>query len=297
MTVGRDMRVRGLFAVLVLLLSTLLLALPSSAIAYADAAACPAQVAALDANQAKIAAHNKLLPPSGVAPPEVAGPVNREADQLNAEKDGLLASLARCEAVVEKLRDNGPAPKPLSEKNSQAMARATAGARPRWQNPTPPVKMSDGRVTIPRNHPLRPLWDIVKKLQNPMADYPLVPLQGEQPPKPDAKHASGYEVGTRVVKGENVPAISPDHIVPKVEILYLPRFLELTPENQWEVLNAPTNLQWLPSEVNAQNKNSKSAEDMKGVDSDWQQKQIALQDRKRKELTDLIAQLADSQVR
>ncbi|WP_285034179.1 hypothetical protein [Mycolicibacterium sp. lyk4-40-TYG-92] len=297
MTVGRDMRIRGLFAVLVLLLSTLLLALPSSAIAYADAAACPAQVAALDANQAKIAAHNQLLPPSGVAPPEVAGPVNREADQLNAEKDGLLASLARCEAVVDRLRDNGPAPKPLSEKNSQAMARATAAARPRWQNPTPPAKMSDGRVTIPRNHPLRPLWDIVKKLQNPMADYPLVPLQGEQPPKPDAKHASGYGVGTRVVKGENVPAISPDHIVPKVEILYLPRFLELTPENQWEVLNAPINLQWLPSEVNAQNKNSKSAEDMKGVDSDWQQEQIALQDRKRKELTDLIAQLADSQVR
>jgi hypothetical protein len=44
MTVGRNMRVRGLFAVLALLLSTLLLALPSSAIAYADAAACPAQV-------------------------------------------------------------------------------------------------------------------------------------------------------------------------------------------------------------------------------------------------------------
>ncbi len=297
MTVRWDMRVRGLFAVLALLLSMLLLALPSSAIAHADAAACPAQVAALDANQAKIAAHNKLLPPSGVGPPEVVGPVNREADQLNAEKDGLLASLARCEAVVDKLRDNGPAPKPLSEKNSQAMARATAAARPKWQNPTPPVKMSDGRVTIPRNHPLRPLWDVIKNLVTPMSDYPHVPLQDEQPPMPNAKHASGYEVGTRVVKGENVPAISPDHIVPKVEILYLPRFLDLTPENQWEVLNAPTNLQWLPSEVNAQNKNSKSAEDMKDVDSDWQQKQIALQDRKRKELTDLIAQLADSQVR
>ena len=296
MTVGRDMRVRGLFAVLVLLLSTLLLALPSSAIAYADAAACPAQVAALDANQAKIAAHNQLLPPSGVAPPEVAGPVNREADQLNAEKDGLLASLARCEAVVDRLRDNGPAPKPLSEKNSQAMARATAAARPKWQTPTPPVKLADNRVTIPIGHPLRPLWDIVKKLQNPMADYPLVPLQDAAPPPLGSMHDSGYTVETRMKDGREVPAISPDHIVPKVEILYLPRFLELTPENQWEVLNAPTNLQWLPSQVNTKNKNSRSAEDMKGVDSDWRQKQINLQNQKRKELTDLIAQLADSQL-
>jgi hypothetical protein len=70
----------------------------------------------------------------------------------------------------------------------------------------------------------------------------------------------------------------------------------LTPEYQWEVLNAPTNLQWLPSQVNTKNKNSRSAEDMKGVDSDWQQKQINLQNQKRKELTDLISQLADSQL-
>lgn len=81
-----------------------------------------------------------------------------------------------------------------------------------------------------------------------------------------------------------------------MEILYLPRFLELTPENMWEVLNAPLNLQWLPSEVNTKNKNSRSAAGMKGVDPTWQQQQIHLQDQKRRELTELIAELADSQL-
>ena len=56
------------------------------------------------------------------------------------------------------------------------------------------------------------------------------------------------------------------------------------------------NLQWLPSEVNERIKNSRSAADMKGVDPQWQNQQIALQDQKRRELTELIAQLADSQL-
>jgi hypothetical protein len=84
--------------------------------------------------------------------------------------------------------------------------------------------------------------------------------------------------------------------VPKVEIMYLPRFTELTPENMWLVLNAPVNLQWLPTVVNAKNKNSRSAADMQGVDPQWQDEQVALQDEKRRELTELIAQLADSQL-
>lgn len=90
--------------------------------------------------------------------------------------------------------------------------------------------------------------------------------------------------------------MSADHIVPKVEIIYLPRFMDLTPENMWLVLNAPLNLQWLPTAVNSKNKNSRSAADMQGVDLDWQREQVDLQDQKRRELTELIAQLADSQM-
>jgi hypothetical protein len=83
--------------------------------------------------------------------------------------------------------------------------------------------------------------------------------------------------------------------VPKVEIMYLPRFTDLTADNMWLVLNAPLNLQWLPTTVNSHNKNSRSAADMQGVDLNWRQAQTKLQYEKRQELTELIAQLADSQ--
>lgn len=98
-------------------------------------------------------------------------------------------------------------------------------------------------------------------------------------------------VGTR---RDGSPAVSADHIVPKVEIMYLPRFLELSPDDMWLVLNAPLNLQWLPSVVNVVNKNSRSAADMQGVDPTWRDAQTTLQNRKRAELTELIATLADS---
>ncbi|OBB19726.1 hypothetical protein A5761_00865 [Mycolicibacterium setense] len=79
-------------------------------------------------------------------------------------------------------------------------------------------------------------------------------------------------------------------------MLYIPRFLELTPENMWEVINAPLNLQWLPRYVNEQLKNSRSAADMKSVDPTWQRQQHELQDRKRRELAILIGELADTQI-
>lgn len=126
-----------------------------------------------------------------------------------------------------------------------------------------------------------------------MRSYPDTQLQGIPRPPIGYKHPSGYDV---VDDGDGKPAVSPDHIVPKVEILYLPRFLELTPEHMWEVLNAPLNLQWLPRYVNEQLKNSRSAADMKGVDPTWQRQQQELQDRKRRELTILIGELADTQV-
>lgn len=289
MTVMTRRRCPAILAVLLLLV--LVPGLGQPATAHADAQGCPAQIAALEANQAKIAEHNSRG--GGPGPPEIVIPYNREADQLNAEKDALLASLQACELVIGKLRDSGPAPKVLKTGVVNDLEKAAAAARPQWTAATPPVKLGDGRVTIPKGHPLRPVWDVVKTQVTPLKPYPNVPLQGERRPSVGDSHPSGYTVGS---KPNGEPAVSADHIVPKVEILYLPRFLELTPENMWEVLNAASNLQWLPSEVNTRNKNSKSAADMQNVDPEWQQEQVALQDRKRRELTDLIARLADSQL-
>ncbi|WP_131809174.1 hypothetical protein [Mycolicibacterium setense] len=130
-------------------------------------------------------------------------------------------------------------------------------------------------------------------MDTPMRPYPDTRLQGIPRPQIGYKHPSGYDV---VGDGKGNPAVSPDHIVPKVEMLYIPRFLELTPENMWEVINAPLNLQWLPRYVNEQLKNSRSAADMKSVDPTWQRQQHELQDRKRRELAILIGELADTQI-
>lgn len=126
-----------------------------------------------------------------------------------------------------------------------------------------------------------------------MRPYPDTQLQGIPRPPIGYKHPSGYDV---VDDGKGNPTVSPDHIVPKVEMLYIPRFLELTPENMWEVINAPLNLQWLPRYVNEQLKNSRSAADMKSVDPTWQRQQHELQDRKRRELAILVGELADTQI-
>ncbi len=264
------------------------------AVAVADTSDCATQQAALDDVHARIDEHNSRSRGSG--PPEIVRPYNAEADRLDAEQAANLGSLHACQRAVGVARVGGPAPRTQTPETLSEIANATAASRPRWPTAGPVTRLADGKVTIPKGHPLRPLWDVIKGLQSPMRPYPNVPLQGQPRPAIGDQHPSGYTVGNRTNKRGDEPAVSPDHIVPKVEILFLPRFLDLTPENMWEVINAPMNLQWLPSEVNERIKNSRSAADMKGVDAQWQNEQIALQDQKRRELTDLIAQLADSQL-
>lgn len=268
--------------------------LSQPAVAVADTGDCAAQQSALDDVHARIDEHNSRSRGSG--PPEIVNPYNAEADRLMAEQDADVGSLHACQRAIGVARVGGPAPRTQSPEVLSKIENATAASRPRWTTPEPVARLADGRATIPKGHPLRPLWDVIKGMQSPMRPYPNVPLQGQPRPSVGDQHPSGYTVGTRMNKNGEEPAVSPDHIVPKVEILFLPRFLDLTPENMWEVINAPMNLQWLPSEVNEQIKNSRSAADMKGVDPAWQKQQVALQDQKRRELTDLIAQLADSQL-
>lgn len=266
----------------------------SPPVAHADEAACPAQIASLQATMAKIDDHNARGLPGGVGPPEIVGPYNREADQLNAEKAAKLGQLQACAAVTDKLRAGGPPTKPL---NKAALDNIGVGKTkvPSGWTPPSPLPTLGTRITIPPTSPIKPLWDAINKQKSPEYPYPNVSLQGTPRPASTDRHPSQPDrpIGTNVKGG---PAVSADHIVPKVEIMYLPRFTELTPENMWLVLNAPVNLQWLPTVVNAKNKNSRSAADMQGVDPRWQDEQVALQDEKRRELTELIAQLADSQL-
>ena len=152
-----------------------------------------------------------------------------------------------------------------------------------------------GQIYVPADSPMRPLWDAIRKLPCPMVKYPNVELQGEPRPEVGDIHPSQpwQPIGAKV---DGSPDVSVNHIVPKVELLYLPRFLELSPEHMWEVIHGALNLQWLPTRVSRFNKGARHADDMVGVDEAWKQQQIALQHRKRSELTEIINALADSAV-
>jgi hypothetical protein len=278
---------------LAIALSTLVAAY-AAPVASADEAACPAQLAALQGTLAKIDEHNARALPGGVGPPEIVRPYNREADQLDAERAANLQRLQACATVTNKLQAGGPPTKPLGERALDSLRQAKAQVPAGWTAPRPLPTLGT-RITIPPDSPIKPLWDAVNKQKSPQYPYPDVALQGTPRPASTDIHASQpwKRIGTNAKGG---PAVSADHIVPKVEIMYLPRFTELTPENMWQVLNAPLNLQWLPTAVNAKNKNSRSAADMQGVDPLWQKRQVELQGDKRRELTELIAQLADTQM-
>ncbi|OBF30476.1 hypothetical protein [Mycobacterium sp. ACS4331] len=291
------MRRRFITAVLTVLfaLVTGFAALVNPPLAHADGEVCAAQLAAAEATGAKIDAHNARRPPGGVAPPHIADPYNREAEQLNAERDANAAKLRACAAAATKLTDSGPLPPPLTSKARNDLTQAKTQVPPGWSPPAPVPTLPNNRVTVPSDSPIRPVWDVVKKLSTPMKNFPNTSLQGQPRPQVGDRHPSQpwTTVGSR---RDGSPAVSADHIVPKVEIMYLPRFMELSPDDMWLVLNAPLNLQWLPSVVNVVNKNSRSAADMQGVDATWRDAQTTLQNRKRAELTELIATLADSRV-
>ncbi|WP_131810052.1 hypothetical protein [Mycolicibacterium mucogenicum] len=190
---------------------------------------------------AKIDEHNSRGSPGGVGPPSVVEPYNREADQLDAEKAAELSQLRACMAVVEKLQANGPPPKPLPRDAADNIQSAKSQLPAGWTAPTP-LPVLGTRITVPPSSPIKPLWDVINKLKSPEYPYPDVPLQGSPRPKTGDTHPSQpwKTIGTNAKGG---PAVSADHIVPKVEIMYLPRFTDLTADNMWLVLNAPLNLQ------------------------------------------------------
>lgn len=288
---------RGTLALLAPLVAFLVAVGPAAqlvATAHADPDACAAQKAALDADNKAIDDHNARMPPGGVGPPEVAEPYNREAAELNAKGAADAAKLESCRAANNRLKDNGPPPKGLTDSLRNVLDQARRNTPPGWRAPDPlPTNPRNKDVVVPTDSPARPVYDAVRR-ESPGPAYPDVPLQGQ--PRPKVGHASaampGQVIGRRK---DGSPAVSADHIVPLAEIVQLPRFMELNADNMWSVINAPFNLQWLDSRVN-QAKGSKSVGAMLGVDEAWRASQVDLQNKKRRELTDIIAQLADSQI-
>lgn len=283
---------RRLLVVMAALLLLVVVGAPAShllAVANADSEPCAAEKAAVDADKQAILEHNSPKSPVPV-PPSVGIPYNEEAAALRAKGAADRAKLESC--AVARLTSNGPLPNRLPDSTRNALDQARRNTAPGWRAPNPLQKNPrNGDVVVPKDSPARPVYDATG--DSPVKNFPDVPLQNQARPKvgdPDPARPGEY-IGK---KKDGSPAVSVDHIVPRAEVVQLPGFMELMPDNMWLVINAPLNLQWLSTPVN-QAKGSKSVSDMTGVDPTWQAEQHKLQDTKRQELIDLIAQLAISQ--
>jgi hypothetical protein len=262
--------------------------------AHADAGPCAAQQAAVDADNRAIDEHNSRQAPGGVAPPEIAIPYNQEAQALDARAQADDARLQACRSASRRLASGGSV-QTLPDRARNTFEQVRRAAPPGWRAPDPLQRAGNNNVIVPKDSPVRPIMDMRQGgVRMPQSPYPDVPLQGR--PRPNVGDPNPAMPGQVIgKKPDGEPAVSADHIVPVAELIQLPRFTELNPDNMWRVLNAPMNLQWLPTTVNLM-KGSRSTSDVGGVDPAWRATQEELQRQKRQELTEIIAQLADSQL-
>jgi hypothetical protein len=282
---------RCLLITLAVLLVLAVLPVPQLlAVAKADPEPCVAEKAAADADKQAILEHNSRKSPVPV-PPSVGIPYNEEAAALRAKGAADRAKLRSC--VVARLTSDGPAPPALSDARRDALDQARRNTPPGWRAPASlPTHSWNRNVVVPKDSPAKPVYDAVRRM-TPQSPYPDVPLQGQ--PRPKIGDPNPARPGQIIGKNDRGgPAVSPDHIVPIAEIVQMPGFMALNPDNMWLVINAPLNLQWLPVAIN-RSKGSRSAIDVLEVDSAWQTVQTQLQETKRQELITIIAQLADSQ--
>jgi hypothetical protein len=264
--------------------------------AESDSAQCSAQVAAVEQNQQRIGAHNAEPHEFEVPRQEAqAAAYDAEAAQLNAAEATAEANLTTCERAISALTDARPGSKPIKTPTPDKLSKignAKADLPPDWKpQPAPP----EGKNwTVPKTDPARKLFEALR--DSPDTEYlGDSTLQGQPRPQigdPDPAYDGQTIAATKTLPAQ--PAVSPDHIVPLAEIINMPGFVRLSPENMYRVVNAPLNMQWLSRTAN-QSKQSRSVLGMKRVNPEWQQQQDALQQQKRAELLDTIQEMLESQ--
>jgi hypothetical protein len=259
--------------------------------AAAPASLCAAQTAALLSLKQRITAHN-AKPHVFVVPRQSAAlaAYNAEAARLEAEKATLTANLKTCIDAMEALADSAntslelqPVPSDVRAKIVAAKASIPASWSPR---PPPPA----GKNWTVKGTPVEPLFDALRA-RNP-GPVGNVTLRGEPRPTVGAPDPA-YPRSSNRVFGTNVDGdskASPDHIIPLAQIVNMPGFTRLTPENMYVVTRAPVNFQWLSDSAN-KSKQSRSVAGMSGADPTWRTDQIALAEQVRKQLQDIIDKL------
>jgi hypothetical protein len=257
--------------------------------------ACAAQAAALNAVDQQIAAHN-ARPHVFEVPRQAAelAAYDAEAAQLDAARATALATLQACAEAMAALMDAGPnsAPiKPATPDRIRAIDDARSKVPPDWRPGGPPLPGKGWQV--PKTSPARQVYDALRK-DNPGENFGTPTLQGKPRPNvgdPDPAYP-GRTIGAAGPRAQ--PSVSPDHIIPLAELVQMRDFMKLSAENMYRLSRAPINYQWLSRPSNW-SKASRSVADMSRVDPAWQARQVALQDRIRAQLQDIIDMLVKSQ--
>jgi hypothetical protein len=83
-------------------------------------------------------------------------------------------------------------------------------------------------------------------------------------------------------------------VIPRSDILEMPKFMNLNAENMWRVAMSPINRPWISDQA-VLAKNSPSVAAVTGLDEAWLQQQSEMADSVRQKLLDAIDMLLKSQ--
>jgi len=265
---------------------------------------CQAEETALAQVDQKISAHN-AKPHVFEVPRQAAqaAAYDAEANALNAEAQTARSNLHAClqrvlqrDQALQELADQQPGspsiPTPRAD-TLQKIADALAKLPPNYVSPVRGSSPS-GSWRVDKNSVMRPVFDVLRSVSPPRGWGPNVTLQGARRPNVGDRDPAGHPRNTigRTVRGD--PNVSPDHIIPLAEIVHMPGFLKLNPNNMYSVVNAPLNLQWMSRPANNA-KNSMSAGLVYGFEPGWRASQVVLENQVRAQLRDIITRLLASQ--
>ncbi len=252
---------------------------------------CASLEAALQSVQAQIEQHNATPNVFDESQAAALAAYDAEAAALTAAQETAIANLQSClDAASLLATDNSTVDlKPPTEKARQVLQQAKDKIGNDW---TPPAAPAVGKNwTVPKSSPPRALYDALRSGNPP--ELGAATLRGQARPAVGADDPA-YANRTFLTAADGLSAASADHIIPIARQIYLPGFVQLTPDNMYVVTRAPLNFQWLSFKANL-SKQSRSVAGMTGVDPRWQAEQIELEDETVRALQDAIDRLLASQ--
>ncbi len=259
-----------------------------------DGQSCTAQIQALDGVHQRIDQHNSQNNQFTIPDQQAeADAYQADANALRAEQESDVSALDSCQAAIQSLNQAGPIPKPRQSSLNNIQAGKDGIPKGYVVPGVPPLKENGDVQVTPE---LRPLYEALRAL-TPSGNFDNSALQGEPKPQIGDPDPSMHPGGGGLIQANpdypQRPNVQVDHVVPLAEILYIPGFTNLTPEQMYAVVNTRMNLQWLSGPANAA-KGSGSVASMVNVDPDWWRDQLKLEAQVLTQLTGLIAQMQQS---